>query len=133
MKNILTIFRKELRDITRDRRTLTVMLIIPLVVYPTMFIGISKYMTQQTEKAGTETLRIALVENGNASDFKSFVQHMPNVKITSVEDSAIAKEQILNESIDGAWFFPAGYDSALAKLQPTTFTIGTIYELTNPN
>lgn len=121
MNNILTIFKKEMRDILRDRRTLTVMLVIPLVVYPAIFVGISKYVSSQTEKAANETLRIAVVENGNAEHFKAFISAMPNTKLIAVTDTALAQQMILNDSLDAAYFFPAGYDSSIARLEGTSF------------
>ncbi|HRF77581.1 MAG TPA: hypothetical protein PLB46_13470, partial [Chitinophagales bacterium] len=84
MKNIFTIFSKEIKDILRDKRTLTVMLLIPLVVYPAIFIGITKYMTAQNEKAVAQTLRVGIINNGNQSDFETFVSTMPNTKISAV-------------------------------------------------
>lgn len=121
MKNILTIFRKELRDILRDRRTLTVMLVIPLLVYPAIFVGISKYVSSQTEKAASETLRIGVIANGNAEHFTRFLSAMPNTQLVTVTDTAAAQQMILNDSLDAAYFFPAGYDSSLARLEATTF------------
>ncbi len=121
MKNIITIFKKEIRDITRDRRTLTIMLVIPLFVYPTLFVGISKYMNSQSEKAGNETLRIALVANGNENNFRQYLSALPNTEISEISDTTLAKQMILGDSLDAAYFFPAGYDSALAKLQPTDY------------
>jgi len=121
MKNIITIFKKELMDTLRDKRTLSVMLLIPLVVYPAIFIGISKYMTSQSEKAGQEILRVAIINNGNEQNFSQYVAGAPNVKLTTITDTVVAKEQILNDSIDAAYYFPVGYDSALVKLAGTTF------------
>ena len=121
MKNIITIFLKEIKDIMRDKRTLMVMLLIPLVVYPAIFVGITKYMTAQSEKAGAQTLRIALITNGNESNFKSYIANIPNTKISSVADTTLAKDLILSDSVDVAYYFPAGYDSALAKLEGTGF------------
>lgn len=121
MKNILTIFRKELKDILRDRRTLTVMLLIPLVVYPALFVGISKYIAGQAAKASEQTMRIAIVGNGNADDFTEFISGLPNVKTIAIADTNEAKTLILEDSLDAAYFFPAGYDSAIARLESASF------------
>ncbi|MBC8046178.1 MAG: ABC transporter permease [Fimbriimonadaceae bacterium] len=121
MKNIITIFKKELIDITRDRRTITVMLLLPLVIYPLIFIGFSKYISSQTEKAAEKTLRIGIIENGWENNFKQFISVVPNTKIISLTDSVSAKALIEIDSIDAAYFFPVGYDSALAKLEAPSF------------
>ena len=121
MKNIFTIFRKELKDITRDKRTLMIMLVIPLFVYPAIFVGISKYMTKQSQDAGQKVLRLGIVSNGNEKNFEQFVSAMPNAKIISIADTVEGKKMILSDSIDAAYYFPAGYDTALAKLEPTDF------------
>lgn len=121
MKNIFTIFKKEITDITRDRRTLMIMLIIPLFVYPAIFVGISKYMTKQSQDAGQEILRLGIVDNGNADNFEKFIESVPNAKIVLIKDTVEGKTQILNNTIDAAYFFPPGFDSSLAKLTPTEF------------
>lgn len=121
MKNIITIFKKELLDITRDRRTLMVMLILPLVVYPLLFSGISKYVSSKTESAAEKILKIALVENGNETQFKTFISGLPNVKLLSISDTNAATELILKDSIDAAYFFPVGFDSAISKLESPAF------------
>lgn len=42
-----------------------IMLVIPLFVYPAIFVGISKYMTKQSQDAGQKVLRLGIVSNGN--------------------------------------------------------------------
>ena len=42
-------------------------------------------------------------------------------KIISITDTVEGKKMILSDSIDAAYYFPAGYDTALAKLEPTDF------------
>lgn len=122
MKNIITIFNKELRDITRDRRTLTVMLLLPLVIYPLIFIGFSEYISAQTEKAAGKTLRIGIVTNGGEKNFEQFITALPNTNIISITDTTSAKTFINDDSLDAAYFFPADYDSALAKLKAPVFS-----------
>jgi sodium transport system permease protein len=46
---VLTIAKKELREIARDRRTLLLMIGLPVLVYPLMMIGMSKLQETQSE------------------------------------------------------------------------------------
>jgi sodium transport system permease protein len=41
--------------------------------------------------------------------------------LSTVSYTTAAKQKILNDSIDAAYFFPVGFDSAIAKLEGTTF------------
>lgn len=123
MSNKMIIFLKELKEILRDRRTLTVMLIIPLVVYPVLFTGISAFMESQVEKAENATLRIGLAETGGEAGFSVFLQNVPNVVLSTLpNDTAGAKLLIEADSLDAAFFFPANFGQAFDSLQETGYT-----------
>ena len=47
MSNFLTVLKKELLDIVRDKKTLVFTLILPILIYPLMF----KFMSSSMEKA----------------------------------------------------------------------------------
>jgi sodium transport system permease protein len=57
----LTIFRKELLETLRDRRTLVVMLILPLVLYPILLIGFTQVATHQVSQLNAMTGIVAVV------------------------------------------------------------------------
>jgi sodium transport system permease protein len=56
----LTIFRKEIRDVLRDRRTLMVMLVLPILLYPIMIIVLSQVMLVQVKKLEEKTARVVV-------------------------------------------------------------------------
>ena len=56
----LVILRKELTETLRDRRTLTMMIALPVVLYPLLMIGFSKLQVSQQEATESRTSRIAL-------------------------------------------------------------------------
>lgn len=123
MKNIFTIFKKELLEITRDRKTMTFMLVIPIFIYPALFTGISKYISSQTEKAEQDILRIGLIQSGGQNDFMQFIDAQPKVEIVQLKnDTTYAKDLIAKDSIDVAYYFDPQFDSAFANLQPTSFS-----------
>jgi sodium transport system permease protein len=59
--NVVTIFKKELTDTLRDRRTLIFMLLVPLVAIPLLMMGMSKLMISQISKVEQETSRIMIL------------------------------------------------------------------------
>ncbi len=61
LKLVKTIYRKELRDILRDRRTLFVMVVLPLLTYPLLIIGFMQLMTLQIGRLAQKPLRLALI------------------------------------------------------------------------
>jgi sodium transport system permease protein len=64
LKNIRTIFAKELKDTLRDRRTLIFMLVVPIVAMPLLMTGISRLMISQVKKIEAQKSTI-VVQNIN--------------------------------------------------------------------
>ncbi len=56
----IVVFRKELRDAFRDRSTIFSVLVLPLVVYPAMFIGMGLLIGQQRQDEERRTVRVAV-------------------------------------------------------------------------
>ncbi len=57
-----TIYRKELREVLRDRRTLVFMIVFPLVLIPVLLTMVTGLVESAIEKANTETIRYALYD-----------------------------------------------------------------------
>ena len=57
---VFEIFRKELTETLRDRRTLAMMIALPVLLYPLLMIGFSKLQVSQREATEERTSRIAL-------------------------------------------------------------------------
>lgn len=58
-KIIRSLYKKEMLDILRDKKTILVMILIPLVVYPLLFFGTMMIATQVLSDQETATYRIA--------------------------------------------------------------------------
>jgi len=68
-KKIRKIYFKELLEVYRDKRTLFSTILLPLILYPVLFIGVSSLMTRQTQKMEDETKTIALENFDAYADF----------------------------------------------------------------
>ncbi|MFA7057869.1 MAG: ABC transporter permease subunit/CPBP intramembrane protease, partial [Candidatus Cloacimonadales bacterium] len=59
------IYIKELLEVYRDKRTLFSTILLPLILYPVLFIGVSSLMTRQTIKM-EEEIKVIAIENFEA-------------------------------------------------------------------
>lgn len=60
MRNISIIFRKELKDIFRDRRSIMMMIGVPVVFLPLIIVGLIQIQIKQEQKAAEQELIIAV-------------------------------------------------------------------------
>nr|MBN2277824.1 ABC transporter permease [candidate division Zixibacteria bacterium] len=58
--NVITIFKKEMLDTLRDRRTLVFMLLVPIVAVPLLMTGLSSLMVSQITKVQKEVSRVVI-------------------------------------------------------------------------
>lgn len=117
---ILRIFRKELLDTLRDRRTLMTMLVIPILVFPitlNIFVEISKSFE---ESASAETMKIGIV--GDLKNrFKTQLEQIPNElgpkKIIVFKDSISLKKGIESDAIQLGLLVPTNEATLREKQQ----------------
>jgi sodium transport system permease protein len=81
---ILTVFKKEIKDLYRDKKTIIVSLLIPLLLFPVIFGVIGKSMTSSKDTV-QNNLKIALVDKGN-SNLSKFIEGQKNIKIEKSKD-----------------------------------------------
>ena len=67
MKTIATVFRKELIDTIRDRRTIIFMIVIPVLLFPVLFKIMFSVQESHTKKAQNKTLAVDIYDHGNAA------------------------------------------------------------------
>ncbi len=66
LREILVVYRKELREVLRDRRTLVFMLLLPLVLVPLLMNATTEFMRDASREQAAKVLRYALVDEGRA-------------------------------------------------------------------
>ena len=59
------VYKKELLEILRDKKTLIFSILLPTIIFPVLFFGIGKFTQSKTEEAETKELKVAFV-NANA-------------------------------------------------------------------
>jgi ABC-type Na+ efflux pump permease subunit/membrane protease YdiL (CAAX protease family) len=68
LADVTLVARKELRETLRDRRTLAIMILFPLVVYPLVSLATAQVMATRVNKVDTEVARVAVSGPPSAAD-----------------------------------------------------------------
>lgn len=119
--DVWIIFRKELTDVLRDRRTILSMILFPIVLVPLLMIGLPRLLSSQVQKAATEVSTIAVVGKENAS---SLVARLPTFGLKLVEVSNV-KEAIRSGQIQAALEFEPGWQEKVESQQQAPIVIYT--------
>jgi sodium transport system permease protein len=119
----LVVFRKELRDTLRDRRTLVAMVVVPLLLFPLLMVGMAKFSQSRAAEARDKTLEVAVADaeagpGGRGSGLAEHLRQEPGLRVTEVQDVTALPERVRSEELDAAIVVPAGYGAAVAAHQP---------------
>ncbi len=109
--NIFTVYRKELTDSLRDRRTLISMVVVPIVIFPLISIGMFTFISKVVGKALEEVPKVMIVSTG---DSPRAVEDLKAIKgIDFIPGTPDYAQQISDKKIRAAVDIPAGFDAAV--------------------
>ena len=87
-----TIFLKEIRDVLRDRRTLMVMIILPILLYPVVMILMLQIATTQIGKLDTMPAKVAILGATHSQKVVDRIVTIPALSLVSVDDPFLSVE-----------------------------------------
>ncbi|MCK4956767.1 MAG: CPBP family intramembrane metalloprotease [Candidatus Cloacimonetes bacterium] len=88
-KKTFTIYKKEMLDILRDKRTVISTIVVPIILYPLLMVGISSIMSRQEQKLEEQTAIIYLddqVRDMNSGKIMAYLSNVKNVQIMNEVD-----------------------------------------------
>ena len=104
MKIIIAIFKKELTDVLRDKRTLFFMIVIPVIVMPLIFIGSIKFQEYQSKKSDEKVLNIGLINKTSDSQIRDYLLDQKGVYLVEDIDLDSLELGIKNDSLQGGLY-----------------------------
>jgi sodium transport system permease protein len=117
MKTIWTIFKKEMIDTLRDRRTLLTMIVIPLVLIPVLLSVTTNITSSQISDERDKDLRIAIESEGGGTELIRQLDRRGDFRIYQDIPFAEFKKLIRSDSLDLAILIKEGFDAALTEGQ----------------
>jgi len=118
MGHMLTIFKKELIDTLRDRRTIIAMVVLPLLLFPLIIVITTKVSQSQAEKAKAETLKVAVISEDRLPDFTDLFAVREDIELIENVHEDSVRAFIRNDSLDGAFVFSPRFRERIEAMRP---------------
>jgi sodium transport system permease protein len=106
------IFKKEFKELLRDRKTIIFMIGLPLLLFPLIFGVAMFFMSSAAEKAESKVLKYAIVGEAYAPDIaNSLSQATDKFETISIASDADYATLIKNETVDFVLVIPESFNS----------------------
>lgn len=124
LKGTSIVFRKELKDLFRDKKTVIVGILIPLLIYPLMY-GLMGKASESNNKKVENSLKIAVADSGNSS-LGNYIKAQKNVVIINSKDM---KKDVQDGNIYVGIDIPNDFEAKMKN--ETTLGIRLVYDDTS--
>ena len=113
LRNIGIVYRKELTEALRDRRTLISSILIPLFLFPVLTFGMGYAFVEIAGEASREVSKIMIL---GGEDSPTVVQAVRNAKnLRAVPRAADYVDLISDKKIRAAVEIPSGFEASVAR------------------
>ncbi len=125
LRNVGIVYRKELLDSLRERRTLISMIVAPLLLMPVLTVGFGFAAYKLVSEARREIPRVMVLGGEDSPSVMAQLRALKTIRI--VPPSPDFVDQISNKKVRVAVEIPRGFDAAVARSELTGVTID-VYE-----
>ena len=112
MNQTSLVYRKEMLDILRDRRTLISMLVVPLLAMPAIIFGMSELTMRMVQQARSDRASIMILGAEYAPTIVAQLGKNPLLQV--IEPAEDYQQQISDKNLRAAIEFPEEFESRLA-------------------
>jgi sodium transport system permease protein len=120
-RNIWVVYRKELTDSLRDRRTVVSMIAVPILLMPLLTVGLGVLSAALVGRAMQEIPEVMLLGGENSPRVVAALRALGDIRI--VPGRPDYAEQISNKQIRAAVEIPPGFDAAVERGEVPTVRI----------
>lgn len=123
---IFTIFKKELKDTLRDRRTLMMMLVIPILVFPiimNVFVAVSASFSEEAANKEVKIGYVGSKKNYVIDQISNLPESYGKKGLYAYSDSTQLKTDIHTDTIQMGIYIDAQFDKNMADKKPAKVKI----------
>ncbi len=129
---ILKIFLKELKDTLRDKRTLMMMIVIPVLIFPIILYITAGISNSFEKEAATKSIKIGFIGDAESAVIQEFM-HMPKnlgkFDLEPYADQTTLEKDVKNDSLQMGLIVPNDYLENERSMKPVKCTV--IYNATD--
>lgn len=121
LRNIGLVYRKELTEALRDRRTLITTFLVPLLIIPLLGSGFVTVMSAALGNAKKEKAHVMVIGGTDSPALMAALRAYP--KMTMLPATPDWKDKVVNKDIRAAIEVPSGFDEQLEKERSAALTV----------
>src|SRR5215467_11821964 len=111
LRNVGIVYRKELREALRDRRTVIASIVIPLFLFPLLSVGFGSLVSSIVNKTEEASPRVMVVGGDDAPGVVAALKATPKVEVVAASQDW--RNQVIEKEIPLAVEIPDGFDKSL--------------------
>lgn len=121
MNHIKTIFRKELKDVLRDRRTVYAMILAPVLIYPLLITAFTQVMRIQQEKSSEEVLHFGLCGQYLPAAVQEITSARANIEwVKEIPADSAEIANLMIDSLQAVFAFPENMEDEMDSMRQQT-------------
>ena len=121
LRNIGIVYRKELREALRDRRTLISSLLVPLLLFPLLTAGLGAAISALVGEAKKEVPAVMILGGEDSPGILAELRGSDKIKVVPTKSNW--KDEVINKEIRAAIEIPRGFQDDVAHQKSATLLI----------
>jgi sodium transport system permease protein len=121
LRNVSIVYRKELTEAIRDRRTVISTILVPLLLFPVLSVGFGSLAVMLVGKAKEEVPKVMLRGGEDSPGVVAGLKKLDKIEI--VAETPNWKDQIINKEVRAAVEIPPGFQADVAQQKQDTVNI----------
>jgi sodium transport system permease protein len=127
----LIVYRKELRDMLRDKRTIRSMIIIPVVAFPLLMMVAGYFASKSENEAHREASAVMIQGSQYAPKLMAALGKVPKIDVQPYQSDA--RQEVSDKKIRAVAVIPEGFDSDAAAGKRPKSALGISREMRSQN
>jgi sodium transport system permease protein len=113
LRNVGIVYKKELTEALRDRRTLISTILVPLFLFPVLFVGFGAMVVVFVGKAQQETPKVMILGAEDSPHILEGIRKLEKIEVVPAAPNW--RDQVINKEIRAAVEIPSRFDAHVAQ------------------